>query len=163
MVTFKEELNKLIAKHEKSNKRGCHVRAKFIKGSINNFERTMQLMKNTSAEEVLPAVVNKYNYEEQDMYLANTLLEHIRNNLQSYKTPNLKSWADDIRKIRTIDGYTKEIIYGCIVWCQQDSFWHKNILSAGKLREKLPQLLLKIKSENVPDKKKKPSILDQLD
>ena len=39
-----------------------------------------------------------------------------------------------------------------IDWCQQDSFWHINILSTAKLREKFDQLTLNMNKQ--PNNKK---------
>jgi hypothetical protein len=53
------------------------------------------------------------------------------------------TWARDIEKIHRIDGYEWEVIRGVIKWSQADEFWSQNILSGGKLRAKMPQLVLK--------------------
>ena len=59
---------------------------------------------------------------------------------------NTKKWADDIRKMRTIDHRGPEEIRKVIDFATTDNFWHQNILSAGKLREKFDQLELKARS-----------------
>ncbi|WP_430606435.1 hypothetical protein IGJ55_002113 [Enterococcus sp. AZ170] len=52
------------------------------------------------------------------------------------KEPNYQNWADDIRKMIDIDKRTDEQVRKMIEWCQSDSFWSGNILSAKKLRDK---------------------------
>lgn len=49
---------------------------------------------------------------------------------------------DAIRLMLDRDGRTVEQIENAIRWCQADSFWRSNILSAVKLREKYDQLRL---------------------
>jgi hypothetical protein len=49
---------------------------------------------------------------------------------------------DAIRLMLDRDGRTVQDIEGAIRWCQADSFWRSNILSAVKLREKYDQLRL---------------------
>ena len=50
-----------------------------------------------------------------------------------------------------IDGREIENIKKVIDWCQNDSFWYTNILSASKLRKQYDQLYMKMnktKKEN---------------
>lgn len=54
-----------------------------------------------------------------------------------------EKWAADIEKAHRIDGYEWEVIREVIEWSQADEFWSQNILSGGKLRTKMPQLVLK--------------------
>ncbi|WP_143545308.1 hypothetical protein [Rhodococcus sp. 15-649-2-2] len=44
------------------------------------------------------------------------------------------------------DAVDIEVAHRLIDWCQDDSFWHSNILSMPKFREKYQQLLLKARS-----------------
>lgn len=52
------------------------------------------------------------------------------------KKPNFQTWADDIRKMIELDNRSPDQVKRMIEWCQADSFWNSNILSAKKLREK---------------------------
>lgn len=63
------------------------------------------------------------------------------------KPREIEKWAADIEKIHTKDGESWETIYMVLMWCQQDLFWRKNILSGSKFREKFEQLLISAKSE----------------
>ena len=47
-----------------------------------------------------------------------------------------------------IDGASRKEIETIIDWCQQDSFWHQNILSPGKLRKQWDRLVLGSKALN---------------
>jgi hypothetical protein len=58
------------------------------------------------------------------------------------KEPNLDSWADVIRLMRTRDGRQLPEIRDLFAWCNADDFWRRNILSPAKLREKWDRLVL---------------------
>lgn len=53
-----------------------------------------------------------------------------------------KLWLDAARRLKEIDGRTHEQVLACIDWCQQDEFWHTNILSMPTLREQYDRLRL---------------------
>ena len=53
-----------------------------------------------------------------------------------------KKWRDAARLLIDRDGRTEQQVTAAIDWCQQDEFWHRNILSMPKLREKYDQLRL---------------------
>lgn len=53
---------------------------------------------------------------------------------------DLTAWADTIDKLHRIDGRDWAEIEAVIRWCQDDSFWWKNILSGKKLRKQFTQL-----------------------
>lgn len=81
-------------------------------------------------------------YEDDSTYiqLSKFLYEKINadaaDKSEMTKEPNYQTWADDIRKMIDIDKRTEEQVRKMIEWCQSDSFWSGNILSARKLREK---------------------------
>lgn len=60
-----------------------------------------------------------------------------------HKQPNFDTWADEVRLMRERDGRTHREICELFGWAQDDGFWHANILSPGKLREKWDQLSIK--------------------
>lgn len=75
--------------------------------------------------------------------MANLLADLIYENDQrlSRKRPKvLQEWVEAIEKLHRIDKYDYEDIERIIRWCQQDAFWHSNVLSGRKLREKFPTL-----------------------
>ena len=53
----------------------------------------------------------------------------------------LGKWADDIRLMRERDGMTLQKIREMFEWANADEFWGGNILSPGKMREKMDQLV----------------------
>lgn len=81
-----------------------------------------------------------YEEHEEPLILAKYLYELIRRNNEYAKEPNYQTWANDIRLMHESDGIEYSVIKNCISWCQQDSFWSINILSAKKLREKFVTL-----------------------
>lgn len=81
-------------------------------------------------------------------YMASFLLyKEIMIRDSNFRVPNLLNWCKDIDKLMRIDGRTFNEIVAVIRWCQQDDFWQNNILSTKKLREKFPQLSLKMNGE----------------
>lgn len=58
--------------------------------------------------------------------------------------PKSENWPVHIDRMIRLDNRDPGEIQAVIDWCQQDSFWQNNILSTEKLREKFPQLLLKM-------------------
>lgn len=80
---------------------------------------------------------NKKTFPEDsdELRLATLLFDLILSNNPESKQPNLQSWAKDIDLMIRIDKRPVNAIEGAIRWCQQDQFWHKNILSASKLRK----------------------------
>ena len=87
---------------------------------------------------------DKYKYSLSQMRLAEFLLSRIRDNIPNLKQPNLDSWANEIRLMVDRDHREENDIHVVIDWCQHDSFWKANILSAKKLREKFDQLTAKM-------------------
>lgn len=79
--------------------------------------------------------------------LVDFLIEKMRENDPKAKVPNtkkrLEDWANDFRLLVEKDGRSVQEVREIVVWSQDDSFWGSNILSAGKLREQFPQLMLK--------------------
>lgn len=98
-----------------------------------------------------------YSHNSVELRLANLLFNLIRENNPQHKEPRIQDWAKSIDLMIRIDTRSIEDIESVIRWSQQDSFWHKNILSTNKLREKFDQLWLKM---NGPTPK--PVILPQL-
>lgn len=88
-------------------------------------------------------------YEEEDieMILSKYLFELMRRNNPEAKEPNFQTWSNDIRKMINLDKRKPDQIKNMITWCQNDSFWKGNILSAKKLREKYDQLKVRAMEE----------------
>lgn len=99
--------------------------------------------------------LSKVRYGEVDLENAKFLYELIKgNNPAWYVDPNWDQWAEDMRKIREIDNRTPEQIKFIIQWSQQDSFWHKNILSPEKLRKQFNTLVVQAKAKSVGNRPK---------
>ncbi|RBO90598.1 hypothetical protein DES48_1302 [Paraliobacillus ryukyuensis] len=110
------------------------------KRSVNNNNNANKARKNKNNKK-------RHKYEICDMSLAELLYSKILENNPEHKKPNLEKWADDFRKMRNLDDRTEEQIKYLIDWTQSDDFWHRNILSAEKLREKYDQLVIQVKAE----------------
>lgn len=72
---------------------------------------------------------------------------------------NMQTWADDMRKLVEISGVDKRKALEVMNWVTEDSFWRTNILSAKKLRDKFPELAIKMnaeqkKSQSTPSSRK---------
>ncbi|MGG5316426.1 phage replisome organizer N-terminal domain-containing protein [Enterococcus sp. AZ072] len=63
------------------------------------------------------------------------------------KKPNFQTWADEIRKMVELDKRSIDKVKRMIDWCQKDSFWSSNILSAGKLRAQYDTMAKKANSK----------------
>jgi hypothetical protein len=87
-------------------------------------------------------------------YLRDKVLENNKRENVPVKTPKgLEDWAvefDRLNRLGTVGaknkGYTWNEIDKIINWCQDDSFWKKNIKSASKLRKQVVQLEDRMKS-----------------
>lgn len=95
-----------------------------------------------------------YNIDSKEYILSSLLLEKIRTNNHKFKEPNLNTWCSEMDKILRIDKRPPEDIEAVIRWCQEDDFWHKNILSPSKLRKQFDKLYMQMpknKVVNFPD------------
>lgn len=75
------------------------------------------------------------------------LFGKIQKNNPRCKQPNLESWGKSIDLMIRVDKRTPKGIKEVIDWCQADSFWHKQILSTSKLKEKYDQLVVNMGSK----------------
>jgi hypothetical protein len=87
----------------------------------------------------------RYSEDSQEIKAAKYLFSKILSNDPKSKEPDFQKWATDIDAILRLDKRTKEELVSVIDFCQSDSFWKSNILSASKLRKQFTQLLLKSK------------------
>src|SRR5699024_6164264 len=85
---------------------------------------------------------SKLKFETHHVKLAELLYKEILHNIPQHKKPNLESWANDFRLMMEIDKREGKEIQELILFSQSHDFWYKNILSAGKLREKYDVLIL---------------------
>lgn len=91
----------------------------------------------------------------KDLELAELLFNLIKEeNPDWHVKPDFDSWANDIRKIREIDRRTHKQIEYVIKWVQNDDFWKQNILSPVKLRKQFNSLVVKIKAQVSPKRRR---------
>lgn len=64
------------------------------------------------------------------------------------KEPNWSSWANDIRLMRQLDGYSHKDICRLFQWANRDSFWCSVVLSPAKLRKKWATLVIQSQQQN---------------
>lgn len=104
---------------------------------------------------------NIYTADSSEYRLAILLANKILQNNPSHRFSimsekefdnKMQSWCADIDKILQIDKRTFEQVEVMIRWCQQDSFWQANILSASKLREKFDTLIAQCKRNGIKNK-----------
>ncbi|MCP4762777.1 MAG: hypothetical protein GY870_13445 [archaeon] len=97
-----------------------------------------------------PKSGNFFPDESVEMKLTKYLFNHMKKNNPKIKEPNFNKWVVEIDRMIRIDKRNPEDIKSIINWCQNDSFWHANILSTVKLRVKYDQMFLK-KNNNKPN------------
>ena len=86
------------------------------------------------------------NYSSLQYKLAELLKQKILENHPTAKVPqDLARWAAEIERTIRIDKRDPSELAKVITWCQSDTFWRANILSAKKLREKYDTLYLQMK------------------
>ena len=82
-----------------------------------------------------------HKFTEADMAFAVFMAQRIDSvNGTEEKRRNLNNWADELRKMREIDGRDPEQIAAVFNWCNQDDFWQTNIQSPATLRKKFAML-----------------------
>jgi hypothetical protein len=91
----------------------------------------------------------KHNFEPVHLELAEYLLKAIKENYpdMQVKESNLKNWAVTFRLMIDRDNRTEQAIRNCIDWVSGHDFWHKNILSADKLRKQYDRLVMEAKDQ----------------
>lgn len=86
----------------------------------------------------------RYSDDNEHYKMAYYLFEKIRENSPTFKEPNFQAWANDMRLMVERDKRNDKVeIKNLIDFCQSDSFWMSNILSADKFRKRYDQLLIK--------------------
>jgi hypothetical protein len=79
--------------------------------------------------------------------LSHLLFDLIREHDPGATGPDFQKWAVHIERLVRRDGRSPADIEAAIRWCQADDFWHSNILSTKKLREKFQTLFLRMKGQ----------------
>ena len=93
-------------------------------------------------EKLLVRKIKKDYFELVDLLNEKMLENDPKAKVADTENRKLK-WADEFRKLIEIDNRPLEEAREILVWCQDDSFWQGNILSAPKFRKQYGQLKLK--------------------
>jgi len=86
----------------------------------------------------------RYSPNSNEFRLAELLFSLIREWKPNYREPDLQKWAIHIDRLIRIDERTAAQVEHVVRWCQQDTFWRTNILSAEKLRKQVDVLEAKM-------------------
>lgn len=105
-------------------------------------------------------IKNLFVETSNEFRLAKLLFDLILENNPDAKQPNLQVWAKSIDLMIRKDNRTIEQIEGAIRWCQQDQFWHKNILSTDKLRKQYDRIYLEAKNARTKREPNQPVITE---
>lgn len=100
----------------------------------------------------------KFDENSKPYKAAMYLKKQINTNIPNQPTPKdspkaMEEWSlamDRLHRLGTVggdSGYSWKKIREIIDWCQQDEFWYKNILSAGKLRKQAVKLETRMKED----------------
>ena len=106
-----------------------------------------------------PAAKAKAELPDEARRLALLLRSLILKNDAKARVPGedrITSWVGAIDKLNRIDGREWVEIEAVIRWCQQDSFWWKNILGGEKLRKQFTQLNAQMRERPRGTAKKSP-------
>jgi len=100
----------------------------------------------SSSPTASPTAKNKSprsKFSDAQFAIASALKEKILINIPEQKITDaqVKSWANIVRLMEEQDKRSQTEILSLVEWASRDSFWYKNILSMGKLRDKYGRLL----------------------
>mgnify|MGYP000897562378 CR=1 FL=1 len=112
-----------------------------IRGQKENKNKNKKENKNKNLDNYMP--------DSNEYRLASYLFKFIKRNNPRAKEPNLQKWSKQFSYIMKIDKRTVEEIKEVIKFCQNDSFWLKNILSPEKLRKQFDRLLLEMQEQKL--------------
>src|SRR5699024_239004 len=94
---------------------------------------------------------SKLTFETHHLQLAELLFKQIKENNPNAREPNLDSWANTLRLMMERDNRAGKEIQDIILFSQSHEFWHKNILSADKLRKQFDRLQLETNNKTKQD------------
>ena len=114
--------------------------------SVNTKTTTKITTENTSdlstSQQAAPSRrTNKFS--DDDLRTAQWILGLLQKLNPNIKTPNLDTWANEVRLMNKVDNRSHREICELFQWANRDPFWQANILSPKKLREKWDQLVMK--------------------
>jgi len=138
---YREEYKK---RKQKINKSVVTTRSNSKCGIERDRERDIEEERDKDNNKISLSKLKKIFDENSIEYkLSLHLFKKIKKNNPDAKQPNFQLWSKHMDYMIRIDKRNPDTIKEIIDWCQKDSFWHTNILSARKLREQYDQLLLK--------------------
>jgi len=106
-------------------------------------DRSITITTNSRKRPLSKLIKKNFAENSPEVLLSRRLYNHIKSRCPEYKEPNIQKWAKDMDKILRIDKRNIKTVERIIDWCQQDNFWHKNILSPATLLKHFDQLLIK--------------------
>lgn len=81
-------------------------------------------------------------FEDRHMVFAKEFYELVVAECPYYKPPKYDIWANDVRLLEEVDGFSIEKIEDVAAWVFRESeFWRKNIRSPAKLRKHFSRLI----------------------
>ena len=100
----------------------------------------------------------KLKFDDKDLDFVERMYQSLLVQDPIFKKPNLKQWADTIRKIREIDQRDYDTIAKVWTFARNDSFWQSNMLSAQSLRTQFQKIYFKVyPTENLNNQLKEPT------
>jgi hypothetical protein len=110
--------------------------------TTNNNDNNVNNEKNDN-KSIVPAKPKREKFSSGDMAFVDGMLNLLLQSNPKFKQPNKNTWAEEVRKIREIDGIDHNEMARVFTWANKDQFWSSNILSPGKLRKQWNQLSAK--------------------
>lgn len=79
-------------------------------------------------------VERRYKYEPTDLWLATWMSTTFRASLADDETPNIESWANELRLLREDENASPALVEDVLSYCQHDQHWRKTLGSPSGLR-----------------------------
>jgi hypothetical protein len=125
--------------------------------TLKEVKEVKEIKNNREYKNILLSKIDIFDFPElkfEYLEIALSFQELFRANLTEAKASTATvekakgSWIDDIRMMVEIDKVKIEDLREIFKFLKKDQFWKQNILSTKKLREKYPQLKMKINGES---------------
>lgn len=116
-----------------------------LQHTIKQLQKIQQKKPTFTVTTVLPKLVRTeedVKIEDRSLTLATGMFQCILTHNRKMKQPNIQKWAEEFERLMRIDKREYADIVDMIKWAQKHDFWHTNILSPKKLREKWDVLFL---------------------
>ncbi|MFB4258943.1 replication protein [Shouchella clausii] len=132
---------------------------------INKNYEEWELSEMEEKKKAAPKKKKEYSPDSTYYKMADYFIRQIKAVAEDAGVPHLtakadvQKYADDFRKLVELDGIEdKKLILNVMKWATNHHFWHRNILSSKKFREKFGELAIQMKAESKPlPQKKHPS------